>query len=115
MFDWSSGLVSALYPSARDGSVWLRQWAKRMEGLSTPQKHAVRLTPEYLLDTQADWWGTDEAPGNQLKLALPGEPLDDGSTIRTNSGGQHVFEGWRFSRTIDADFVIPGPVTWIRT
>jgi hypothetical protein len=68
--DWSNQVLSALYPTARYGNAWLPRWAPRMKAMSSSQKRAVRLTLEYMLETQPDCWRTIEAPGNELKLAL---------------------------------------------
>jgi len=67
---WGDEVLGALCPSTRYGTAWLPRWAAWMEALCAQQKHAVRLVLEYLLETQPDWWWTNEAPGNELELAL---------------------------------------------
>lgn len=68
--EWSSEVLHALYPPTSHGIASFQRWDLCMKALSTSQKHAVRLALEYLLETQPDWWCTNEAPGNELELAL---------------------------------------------
>ena len=67
---WSSEVLHARYPPTSHGIDSVRRWDLHMRALSASQKHAVRLVLEYLLETQPDWWWTNEVPGNELELAL---------------------------------------------